>query len=92
MHITSISKNVYIEKLNDMVYEQNNKYHSQIKMKPANVNSSKYADIENNLKDAKFEAGNHVTIFKYKTIFAKSYSLNWSEDVLVIEKVKNTVP
>ena len=61
-------------------------------MKPSNVNSSKYADIENNHKDAKFEAGNHVTICKYKTIFAKFYTLNWSEDVLVIEKAKNTVP
>ena len=48
MCITLISKNVYIEKLNDMVYKYNNKCNSPIKMKPADVNSGKYADIENN--------------------------------------------
>ena len=48
MCITLISKNVYIEKLNDMVYKYNNKCNRPIKMKPADVNSGKYADIENN--------------------------------------------
>ena len=29
---------------------------------------------------------------KYKNIFAKGYSANWSEEVFVISKIKNTVP
>ena len=36
--------------------------------------------------------GDHVRTSKYKNIFAKGYTPNWSEDVFVIKKVKNTVP
>ena len=43
-------------------------------------------------KDPKFKVGDHVRIFKYKNIFAKGYTPNWSEEVFVIKKVKNTVP
>ena len=44
------------------------------------------------IKTLKFKAGYHVRISKYKNIFAKGYTLNWSEEVFVIKKVKNTVP
>ena len=40
----------------------------------------------------KFKVGDHVRISKYKNIFAKGYAPNWSEEVFVIKKVKNTVP
>ena len=33
-----------------------------------------------------------VRISKYKNIFAKGYTPNWSEEVFVISKIKNTVP
>ena len=91
--MTLISKNVYIDKLDDIVNKYNNTYHSTIKMKPVNVKSSSYIDfvIETN-KDPKFKVDDHVIISKYKNIFAKDYVLNWSEDVFVIKKVKNTVP
>ena len=36
--------------------------------------------------------GDHVRISKYKNIFAKGYTTNWSEDVFVVSKIKNTVP
>ena len=45
-----------------------------------------------NEKHLKFKVGNHVRISKYKNIFAKDYASNWSEEVFVIKKVKNTVP
>ena len=45
-----------------------------------------------NEKDPKFKVGDHVKISKYKNIFAKGYSQNWSEDVFVVSKVKDTVP
>ena len=47
---------------------------------------------ESNGKDPKFKIGNHVRISKYKYIFAKGYTPNWSEEVFVISKIKNTVP
>ena len=62
-------------------------------MKPADVKDNTYIDfkIEANDKDPKFKVGNHVRISKYKNIFAKGYTPNWSEEVFVIKKVKNTV-
>ena len=62
-------------------------------MKPADV-KVKYTDVavENNDKDPKFEAGDHVRISKYGNLFAKGYAPSWSEEVFVIQKVKNTVP
>ena len=43
-------------------------------------------------EDSKFKVSNHVRISKYKIIFAKGYTPNWSEEVFVIKEVKNTVP
>ena len=93
-HITSVSKNVYIDKLNDIVNEYNNTYHTTIKMKPIDVKDNTYISIDKeiNNKDSKFKAGDRVRISKYKNIFAKGYTPNWSEEVCVIKKVKNTVP
>ena len=93
-HMTSISKNVYINKLDDIVDEYNNTYHTAIKMKPINVNNNIYinTDKEINNTDPKFKVGDHIRMSKYKNIFAKGYTPNWSEEVFVIKKVKNTVP
>ena len=57
-------------------------------MKHVDVKSSKYIDIglENIEKDAKFQVNDHVRISKYKNIFTKVYTLNWSEVVFVIKK------
>ena len=45
-----------------------------------------------NDKDPKFKVGDHARISKYKNIFAKVYTPNWSEEIVVIKKVKNIVP
>ena len=74
--MTSILKNMYINKLVDIVNKYNNTYHSTIKMKSVDVNSSTYFDKKNNKEDPKFEAGDHVRILKYKNIFAKGYLPN----------------
>ena len=86
-----ISKNTYIDKLDNIVNEYNNTYHRTIKMKPVDVT---YVDFkkEVNDKDPNFKVGDHVRISKYKNIFAKGYTPNWSQEVFVIKKVKNTVP
>ena len=39
-----------------------------------------------------FKVGDHVRISKYKNIFAKGYTSNWSKEIFVISKIKNTVP
>ena len=97
--MTSISKNVYIDKLDDIVDRYNNTYHSAIKMKPIDLKDNTYIDTakEINNKDPKFKVGDRVRISKYKNIFAKGYTPNWSEEVFVkkitnINKNKNTVP
>ena len=93
-YITSISKNVYIDRLDDIVNEYNNTYHTTIKMKPIDVKDNTYinTDKEINNKDPKFKFGDRVRISKYKKIFDKGYTPNWSEEKFVIKKVKNTVP
>ena len=93
-YMTSVSKNVYIDKLDDIVDEYNNTYHRTIKMKPADVKDNTYIDFkkEVNDKDPKFKVGDHVRISKYKNIFAKGYTPNWSEEVFVVSKIKNNVP
>ena len=93
-YMTSLSKNAYIGKLNDIVNEYNNTYHRTIKMNPADVKSSTYIDfgLENNDKDPKINIGDHVRKSKHSKIFWKGYVPNWSEEVSVIKKVKNTVP
>ena len=92
-YMTSISKNVYIDKLDDIVDEYNNTYHSTIKMKPIDVKDNTFINTskEINNKDPKFKIGDYVRISKYKNIFAKGYMPNWSEESFVIKKVKNTV-
>ena len=42
--------------------------------------------------DPKFKVGDHARISKHKNIFAKKYAPNWSEEVFIISKIKNTVP
>ena len=92
--MTSVSENVYINKLDDIVSNCNNTYHSTIKMKPVDIKSNKYIDSskEINNKDPKFKMGDIATISKYKNISAEVYTPNWSEEVFVIKEVKNTVP
>ena len=93
-YMTSASKNVYIDKLDDIVGEYNTTYHRTIKMKPIDLKDNTYIDFKKkvNDKNSKFKGGDHVGISKYKNIFAKRYMPNCSEEVFVIKKVKNTVP
>ena len=93
-YMISISKNVYVDKLYDIVDGYNNTYHTTIKMKPIDVKDNMYINTskEINNKDPKFKVGDCVRISKYKSIFAKGYMPNWSEEVFVIKKIKNTVP
>ena len=97
--MTSLSKFVCIDKLDDIVNEYNNTYHRTFKMKPVYVKDNRYIDSmelcsikQVNDSNHKFRVGDHVRISKYKNIFVKGYIPNWSQEVFVIKKVKNTVP
>ena len=92
--MTAISKNTYFDALDDIVNKYNNTIHRPIKMKPIDVTSDSFAGYneDSDKKNPKFKLGDHVRISKYKNIFAKGYAPNWSEEIFVIKKVKNTVP
>ena len=92
--MTSISKNVYMNKLDDIVNEYSNTHHRTMKMTPADVKDNAYIDFKKDVNDKnpKFKVGDLVIISKYENIFAKGYTPNWSKDIFVIKKVKTTVP
>ena len=92
-YTTAISKKVYINNLDDIVNEYNNTYDITIKMKPVDVKDNTYIDFgkEVNDKDPKFKIVDYVRISKYKKNFAKGYMPNWSEEVFISSKIKNTV-
>ena len=81
-YMTSISNSVYIDKSNDVLKECSNTYYTTIKMKPIDVKSSTYIDfaVETNDRNPKFELGDYVRTSKFKDIFKKGYTPDWSED------------
>ena len=83
---------VCFDVLDDIVNKYNNTVHRTIKMKPIDVTSDSYAEYNEdfNKKDPKFKVGDHVRISKYKNIFAKGYTQNWSE-VFLVSKIKDIV-
>ena len=91
-YMAAVSKNVNIDKLDDIVKKYNNTYHTTSKMKPVDVKDNTHIDFKKEVKDPKFKVGDHVRISKYENIFAKKYTPNCSEKMFVIKKVKNTVP
>ena len=93
-HMTVISKNVYFDVLDNIVDEYNNTHHKTIKMKPIDVGDDSFVEYneESNEKDPKFKVGDHVRISKFKNVFAKGHTPNWSEEIFVVKKVKNIVP
>ena len=84
-YMFSVSQNVHIDKLDDIVNKYSNTYHRTINMKLVDVkpNTDINSSQEINDKDPKFKMGNIVRISKYKNIFAKGYVPNWSEEVFV---------
>ena len=93
-HMTATGKNVYYDVLDDVVNEYNNTKHNTIKMKPKDVkNDNKKAYIdEYNKKDSRFNVGDRVRISKFKNIFAKGFTPNWSRRIFIVDKINDTVP
>ena len=89
-YMTSISKNVYIDKLDDIVDEYNNIYHTTIKMKPIDVKDNTYINTskENHNKDPKYKVGDHVRISNTKTFLLKGICLIGVRKYLLLSKLK----
>ena len=89
--MTATNKNVYYNVLNDVVSEYTK--HSTIKMKPIDVKNNKRVYIdEHNEKSARFNVGDRVRISKFKNIFSKGYTPNWSTEIFIVDKINDTVP
>ena len=92
-HMTATGKNVYYDVLDDVVNEYNNTKHNTIKMKPKGVKNNKRVYIdEHNEKSARYNVGDRVRISKFKNIFAKGYTPNWSREIFIVNKITDTVP
>ena len=93
-HMTAVSKNVYFDALDDIVNKYENTVHRTTKMKPINVTSDYSAEYNEDSNETKprFKVGDRVRISKYKNIFDKGYTQNWSEEVFRVTKIKSTVP
>ena len=91
--MTAIWKTVYFDILDDITNKYNNTVNRTIKTKPINITDDYYVEYNENpnKKDPKFKVGDNVRISKYKNIFAKGYTSNWSKEVFVINKIKNTI-
>ena len=92
-NMTATDKNEYYDVLDDVVNEYNNTKHNTIKTKPKDVGDNKRVYIdEHNEKDSRFKVGDRVRISKFKNIFAKGYTPNWSTEIFIINKINDTVP
>ena len=91
-YLTPVSKDVYVDKLEDIVDKYNDTYHRTIKTKPIDVKSNIYIEfyVENNKKDLQFKVGGHVRISTFENIVARGHNSNWPGKGFVIKKVKNT--
>ena len=90
--MAAVSKNVHFDVLDNTVNKYNNTVHRTIKLKPIDVTSDFYGEYNEDWKRSEIKVGHHVRILKYKNIFLKGYTQNWSEEVFIISKIINTVP
>ena len=92
----------YLDMSPKLVKQYNNTKHSSIKMTPTEASKKKnegtvyfnlYGEINQSSSKPKFRVGDKVRISKYKrNVFDKGYTPNWTEEVLIIEKIQNTKP
>ena len=91
----------YINVLKDIVASYNDNYHRTIKMKPKNVNKDNeyrlFNTVYNNNDNTevtlfKFNIGDKVRISKYKHIFEKGYTPNWTEEIFIISQKIPRIP
>lgn len=89
----------WLDKYKDLVKTYNKNYHRTIKMAPIKVNKSNedtlLNTVYNHLKihpPSKYHVGDHVRISKYKHVFEKGFTPNWTTEIFKIKSIKNTYP
>ena len=83
----------YLPDLNKFVDQYNNIYHHSINKKPINVDYSTLTqNIEANSKAPRFKVYDRIRITKYKNIFSKGYTENWSREIFIIDSILKTNP
>jgi len=86
---------VYLDIIDNLIKSYNNNYHRSIKMSPNEVNNENknqvfknlYGHINDSLIEFKFKKGDNVRIAKYKTVFDKGYTPNWTSEIFIINKL-----
>jgi hypothetical protein len=100
-YFTAQNTKKYIDILDKLIDQYNNNYHSSIKMTPVEaskkhnenvVRNNLYNKISIKLKKGKFKIGDRVRIYRYKTVFEKGYTPNWTKEIFEVYKIQNTVP
>ena len=91
--MTANDSKSYLSYLNKLIDQYNNIYHHSINKKPINADYSALTEkIETNSKAPKFKVNDKLRITKYKNIFSKGYTENWSREVFIIDSVLKTNP
>ena len=91
--MTANDSNSYLPYLDKLVNQYNNTYHDSIVKNP--ITSDYFAlteNIETNLKAPKFKVNGRARITKYKNVFSKGYTENWSKEIFIIDYVLKTNP
>ena len=91
--ITANDGKSYVKYLNKLVNQCNNTYHHSINKKPINADYSALTEnIDLNLKAPKVKVNHRRRMIKYKNIFSKGYTENWSREIFIIDSVLKTNP
>ena len=91
--MTANNSKSYLSYLNKLLDQYNNTYHHSINKKPINADYSALTEkIETNLKAPEFKVNESVKITKYKNIFSKGYTENWSREIFINNSVLKTNP
>ena len=81
----------YLSHLNKIVEQYNNTYHHSFIKKPANSDYSVLTEkTETSSKAPEFKVNDRLRITKYKNIFSKDYTENWSREIFIIDSVLKT--
>ena len=100
-YMTSNHTSRYVDVLQTLINEYNNKFHTSIKMSPVQGSKTEntlevyrnlYSDIRKNSVKPKFKIGDRVRIYKYKNTFEKGYKTNWTKEIFVIDEINKTNP
>ena len=88
---TANNSKSYLAYLGKLVDQCKNTYHHSINKKPINTDYFALTEkIETNLKAPRFKVSVRVRVTKYKNIFSKGYTENWSRGIFILDSLLKT--